>query len=158
MSDVEALLAKAKVCVSPTTSGRPRFQTKHLQALARGVYSLTRLHACFHLHALGRKGCICVPIYLSICSASPTRPHARWHVCARTHALSSIQVPVVTTEKGSLGYHIPLNTSTAQPHRSCQSEANGRCRQFLRLCLSCYVDVRVRVRVLFRLTHIVDAC
>jgi hypothetical protein len=114
MSDVEALLAKAKVCVSPTTSGRPRFQTKHLQALARGVDSLTRLHA--NVHA-------CVHL----------RVHARWHMCAHTHALRththcpSIQVPVVTTEKGSLGYHVPLNTSTAQPHRSCQSEANGSC-------------------------------
>ena len=86
MSDVEALLAKAKVCVSPTTSGRPRFQTKHLQALARGVYSLTHLHACFHLHALGRKGCICVSIYLSICSAAPTHPHARG-TCVRTRTL-----------------------------------------------------------------------
>eukprot|EP00802_Teleaulax_amphioxeia_P004703 Tamp_04707.p1 GENE.Tamp_04707~~Tamp_04707.p1 ORF type:complete len:1040 (-),score=137.79 Tamp_04707:29-3148(-) len=71
MSDVETLLAKSKVCVSPTTSGRPRFQTKHLQALARGV-------------------------------------------------------PVVTTEKGSLGYHIPVNTSAPHEHyQPCPSAAHG---------------------------------
>ena len=203
MSDVEALFAKAKVCVSPTTSGRPRFQTKHLQALARGVDSLTRLHAkCMRVCICVSRGvcmqcnvhgCACASAcihaclfpssrswaqglhlraHLSIDKASP-HPHAHTHVGtgAHTHVGTgththvgtgththgpSIQVPVVTTEKGSLGYHIPLNTSTT--HRSCQFEANGRCRQFLRMCLSCYVDVRVRVRVLFRVTHIMGAC
>ena len=61
MSDVETLLAKSKVCVSPTTSGRPRFQTKHLQALARGVMNASvhvraLVSTCVHLVCL----CVCV--------------------------------------------------------------------------------------------------
>jgi len=45
--DVDPLLAAAKLCVSPTLYGRPRFQTKHLQALARGVPVVTTERGSF---------------------------------------------------------------------------------------------------------------
>ena len=57
VSDMDALLQQAKLCVSPTLYGRRRFQTKHLQALARGVPVVTtdKGAAGYHLKRLGQQ-------------------------------------------------------------------------------------------------------
>jgi hypothetical protein len=43
VQELDAVLGGVKVCVSPTLYGRRRFQTKHLQALARGLPVVTTL-------------------------------------------------------------------------------------------------------------------